>query len=77
MEEKILNILGEHCEAAMYYEGENMVADGIIDSFAVINIVNDLEETFDIYIDLEYIAASYFKNKESVIALVKKVMGEK
>lgn len=28
MEEKILEILEERCEEALYYEGENMMSDG-------------------------------------------------
>lgn len=74
MEEKILKILEEQCEEALYYDGDNMMGEGVIDSFTVINVIIDLENEFDIEIDAEYVVADNFKNKEAIIALVKKVM---
>ena len=50
MEEKVLEILEEHCEEALDYDGDSMMEDGVIDSFTVINVVSDLEEEFDIEI---------------------------
>ena len=44
MQEKILEILSEHCEEALTYNGDSMMEDGIIDSFTVINVVSDLED---------------------------------
>lgn len=74
MEEKILKILEDHCEEALYYDGDNMMGEGIIDSFTVINLVADIENEFDIEIDAKYVIADNFKNKETIIALVKSVM---
>ena len=48
MEEKVLEILEEYCEEALAYTGENMMEEGVIDSFTVINIVSELEDIFDI-----------------------------
>ena len=76
MEEKILEILEEQCEEALEYEGDNMMEDGVIDSFTVINVVSDLEEEFDIEIDAKYVVAENFRNKEAIIALVQKLMEE-
>ena len=67
MEEKILKILEEQCEEILDYEGENMLADGVIDSFTIVNIVIDIENELDI---------ENFRNKETIIALVKRVMEE-
>lgn len=77
MEEKVLKILEEQCEEALYYDGDNMLGDGVIDSFIVIGIVNDLEEEFDIVIDAGYVIAENFKNKDAIIALVRKVLMER
>lgn len=76
MEEKILEILEEHCEEALGYKGESMMEDGVIDSFTVINVVSDLEDEFDIEIDAKYVVAENFKNKEAIIALVKRLLEE-
>ena len=76
MEEKVLEILEEHCEEALDYDGDSMVEDGVIDSFTVINVVSDLEEEFDIEIDAKYVIAENFKNKEAIIAFVRRLMEE-
>ena len=62
MEEKILAILEEHCEEALQYTGDN--------------IVSDLEDEFDIEIDAKYVVAENFKNKEAIIALVRRLVEE-
>ena len=38
MEERILEILEEHCEEALNYDGDSMMEEGVIDSFTVINL---------------------------------------
>ena len=50
MEERILKILEEQCEEVLDYDGDNMMEDGVIDSFTVLDIINGLEEEFDIEI---------------------------
>ena len=76
MEEKVLEILEEHCEEALDYDGDSMMEDGVIDSFTVINVVSDLEQEFDIEIDAKYVLAENFKNKEAIIAFVRRLMEE-
>lgn len=76
MEEKILEILEEHCEEALDYDGDSMMEDGVIDSFTVINVVSDLEDEFDIEIDAKYVIAENFRNKEAIIELVRKLLEE-
>lgn len=73
MEEKILEILEERCEEALYYEEENMMSDGIIDSYTAMSVITDIEEEFDIEIDAKYVVADAFKNKDSIIALAKNI----
>ena len=53
MEEKVLQILEEHCIEALDYDGDSMMEDGIIDSFTVINVVSDLEDEFDIEFNMK------------------------
>ena len=76
MEEKVLEILEEYCEEALAYTGENMMEEGVIDSFTVINIVSELEDIFDIEIDAKYVVAENFRNKETVIELVRRLAKE-
>ena len=74
MEEKVLEILEEYCEEALDYTGENMMEEGVIDSFTVINIVSELEDVFDIEIDAKYVVAENFRNKEAIMDLVKRLL---
>ena len=76
MEEKVLEILEEYCEEAISYTGNNMMEEGIIDSFTVINIVSELEDAFDIEVDAKYVVAENFRNKEAIIDLVKRLVEE-
>ena len=74
MREKILEILADAEEDILTYEGDNMMEEGIINSFAVIELVSDLEDAFDIEIDAKYVVAENFANKETIIALVEKIV---
>ncbi len=74
MEEKVLEILEEHCEEAIDYDGDNMMEEGVIDSFTVINVVSELEDAFDIEIDAKYVVAENFRNKEAIIELVRQLV---
>lgn len=76
MEEKVLEILEEYCEEALDYTGDNMMEEGVIDSFTVINIVSELEDSFDIEIDAKYVVAENFRNKEAIIELVRQLVEE-
>lgn len=76
MEERVLKVLNEQCEEILNYDGDNLIEDGIIDSFTVIRVVSDLEEEFDIEINAKYVIAENLKNKDTIIALVKKVLAE-
>lgn len=74
MEEKVLEILEEYCEEALDYDGDNMMEEGVIDSFTVINIVSELEDVFEIEIDAKYVVAENFRNKEAIIELVARLL---
>ena len=74
MEEKVLEILEEYCEEAISYTGDNMMEEGIIDSFTVINIVSELEDAFDIEVDAKYVVAENFRNKEAIRDLVRRLV---
>lgn len=76
MEERVLEILQEYCEEALTYTGDNMMEEGIIDSFTVINIVSELEDAFDIEIDAKYVVAENFKNKAAILDLVERLLEE-
>ena len=71
MEEKILDILGNVNEELLTYAGTNMVDDDILDSFKLMSLISELEETFGIEIDAEYVTEENFGNKDCIIAFKK------
>lgn len=70
MEQRVLNILESVEGGILTYSGFDMLGDGVIDSFQVIDIVAGLEDAFSMEIDAQYVVAENFANKDSVIALV-------
>ena len=46
------------------------------DSLDIVALVMALEEEFDIEIDADYVIAENLKNKDTIIALVRKVLAE-
>ncbi len=74
MDEKILNVLSEFNEDIVKYKGDNLFDAGIIDSLQVVDLVAELEDALDMDIDARYVIEENFKNKEAIIALIKRIM---
>ena len=70
MREKILEILDEINEDIRNYDGENIIADGLIDSLSIIDLVAELCYTFDINISAKYIVEDNFKSVDAIVKLV-------
>ena len=75
-EERILKVLEGINEKILTYSGENMMEDGTLDSFELIEIVSQLEEEFDMEIDAELAVIENFAKKDTIIALMKKLLNE-
>lgn len=76
MEDIVLEVLEETNEEILTYDGDNMIEDGILDSFQVMDLVNDLEDALDIEIDAKYVVEENFRTKETILALIEMIMGE-
>lgn len=74
MKEKIVEILAEVDDELLTYSGENMLTDGVINSFELLALVEDLEDAFDIDIDASYVVEKYFGNKDKIIALMEMLL---
>lgn len=70
MEEKILNILKGVNEELLTFRGENMMAEGLVDSFGIIRIIGELEDAFDIEIDAADVTVENFGNRDRIIDLI-------
>ena len=76
MEKQILDILANVNEDLLTYTGPNMVDDDVIDSFELISIIGELEDTFDVEIDAGEVTEENFGNKDRIIALIKRMTGK-
>ena len=56
------------------FDGDNLFDAGLLDSFQVIELVGELEDTFDIDIDAKYVIEENFSSKDAIIALIKSLM---
>lgn len=73
MKEQIIKILTElRPEFDFTQEGVNFIEEGMLDSFDVVNLVNDLDSTFGISIDGVDILPENFATVESIEQLLKK-----
>lgn len=73
MKEQIIKILTElRPEFDFTQEGVNFIEEGMLDSFDMVNLVNDLDSTFGISIDGVDILPENFATVESIEQLLKK-----
>lgn len=75
MRDRIIAVVEETNPEVSKYQGNNMMGDGTIDSFEVIEIVTALEDEFDIEIDASLVVADNFKNMESIVKMMEGILG--
>jgi acyl carrier protein len=74
MEEKILELLAEIDEGILSYDGDDLFEAGLLDSFQVIELVEMLEDAFDMEIDAEHVVAENFATKEAILELMQRLL---
>lgn len=70
MKEKILDILKSIQPANDFEESKDFVEDGLLDSFDVVQLVSELENTFNITISALDILAENFNSVQAIEKLV-------
>lgn len=76
MREQVLKVLETVNEEILTYNGQDMIGDGVIDSFQIIDIVEALEEKIQIEIDAVHIISENFANKDSILSLIERLVRE-
>ena len=77
MKEKIMSILCDVCPEVDFETATELIDEGILDSFSVIQIVTNLMEEFDIYIDADDIEPENLNSFEAICELVQQKIDEK
>ncbi|MCM1267417.1 MAG: phosphopantetheine-binding protein [Bacteroidales bacterium] len=71
MREEILQILTGICPDVDFEAEKELIDGGVIDSFAVIQIVTELMEHFDIFIDADDIEPENLNSLDNICELVR------
>ncbi len=76
MREKLLELLEDVRPDVEFEKEKKLIDDGILDSFDIISIVNDLNEAFDIEIDIEDLEPENFNTVNAMMELIKTLQDE-
>jgi len=74
MRQQIIDILNEINADIVKYQGDNMIGEGVIDSFEMVDIVYTLEDEFGIEIDASLVVADNFRNADAIVELIEGIM---
>lgn len=72
MIKEIINLINEIRPYEKVTENSELIKSGILDSLAIINLITQLEDSFDIEIADDAVTASNFANVDSIVQLVMK-----
>ena len=70
----VYEVIREINSDILAYSGDNLLADGIADSFEIVDIVLALEDALHIEIDSEDVIADNFANLDTILSLVNRYM---
>ena len=68
--EQIKEMLMEKFPNVDFDKEKNLMSNSILDSLAVVEIIAELEDMFDISVTMEYIQPSYFESVETIYEMV-------
>lgn len=71
--EELLTLLKEINPNVDYENTKNLMSGKVIDSIDMTTILAELEDTFDIEIDMEYITPQYFDSVEAIWAMIQEL----
>lgn len=70
VKEIIVDILNDIDDEILKYDGVNMIEEGIIDSFTIMEIVAEIEEKFNCKINPDDITEEHFKSLKAIVTFV-------
>jgi len=71
--EQILEMLKKKYPNIDFENEKNLVSKDILDSLAVVEIIAELEDMFDISVTMEYIQPMYFESVETMWEMVEEL----
>jgi acyl carrier protein len=74
--EELLKILSGICPKVDFVNEKKLIDNGVLDSFDIISIVNELNEHYDIEIDVDDLEPDNFNTVEAMLELIEKLQNE-
>ena len=74
--DELLSILKGICPKVDFVNEKKLIDDGKLDSFDIISIVNELNEHYDIEIDVDDLEPDNFNTVEAMLELIEKLRNE-
>ncbi len=74
MKEKILKVLESFNEEIVEDTGRNLFDAEILDSFGIVELVIELEDSFNIVIDVDLVTPENFGTADAIVQLVESLM---
>ncbi len=71
--EQIYEILEEIIPGENYRESESLVDDNVLDSFAILSLVTELEDAFDIVVSPAELIPEHFNSAEALAQMVERI----
>ena len=71
--DEILRILSSLKSGVDFETEENIMSDRLLDSIDIIELVSELEDTFDIEIDMEYMEKENFESAQTIWEMVQEI----
>jgi acyl carrier protein len=76
MLEQLMEILEELRPDVDFENEKQLITDGILDSFDIVSLVGELNDAFDIEIQVGNLVPDNFNSTEGMIALIEKLQDE-
>lgn len=76
MKDELMEILGELRPDVEFEAEVKLIDDGILDSFDIVSLVGELNDAFDIEINVEHLQPENFNSVDAMLDLVKKLQEE-
>ncbi len=76
MKEQLMEILEELRPDVDFESEKALIDDGILDSFDIVSLVGELNDSFDVRINVENLLPENFNSVDAMLALVKKLSEE-
>ncbi|MPM14526.1 D-alanine--poly(phosphoribitol) ligase subunit 2 [bioreactor metagenome] len=74
--EQLLKILGEIHPEINFEQANNLIDDGLLDSFDIVTLVGEIDDAFDIQIGVEDLLPENFNSTSAMLNLIERLQNE-